>query len=71
MRCWRPCSTMQRPAGIATLDRLNAGVFSVDPEMRIVHWNLFMASNSGRSAEQVLGKDLFECFPELPAQWLR
>ena len=62
---------MQLPAGIATLDRLNAGVFSVDPEMRIVHWNLFMASNSGRSAEQVVGRDLFECFPELPAQWLR
>jgi two-component system, NtrC family, sensor kinase len=57
--------------GIATLDRLNAGVFSVDAGMRIVHWNLFMASNSGRPAEQVLGHDIFECFPELPEQWLR
>jgi two-component system NtrC family sensor kinase len=62
---------MQLPAGIATLDRLNAGVFSVDPEMRIVHWNLFMASNSGKSADEVVGRDLFDCFPELPAQWLR
>jgi two-component system NtrC family sensor kinase len=58
-------------SGLATLDRLNAGVFSVDPEMHIVHWNLFMASNSGRSADEVVGRDLFECFPELPAQWLR
>jgi two-component system NtrC family sensor kinase len=58
-------------SGISTLDRLNAGVFSVDAEMRIVHWNLFMASNSGRSADDVVGKDLFECFPELPSQWLR
>jgi len=57
--------------GIATLDRLNAGVFSVDSELRITHWNLFMATNSGRTAEEVLGRDLFECFPELPAQWLR
>jgi two-component system, NtrC family, sensor kinase len=58
-------------AGISTLDRLNAGVFSVDADMRIVHWNLFMASNSGRPAEQVIGRDIFECFPELPEQWLR
>ena len=62
---------MQTPAGITTLDRLNAGVFSVDLEMRVVHWNLFMASNSGRTAEHVLGRDLFACFPELPAPWLR
>ena len=62
---------MQLPAGISTLDRLNAGVFSVDSEMKIVHWNLFMASNSGKPAEQVIGKDLFACFPELPAPWLR
>jgi two-component system, NtrC family, sensor kinase len=58
-------------SGIATLDRLNAGVFSVDSEMRILHWNLFMASNSGKSADEVIGRDLFECFPELPSQWLR
>ncbi|MEO7730696.1 MAG: PAS domain-containing sensor histidine kinase, partial [Kofleriaceae bacterium] len=62
---------MQLPAGITTLDRLNAGVFSVDLQMRVVHWNLFMATNSGQAAEQVLGRDLFECFPDLPAQWLR
>jgi len=62
---------VQLPAGISTLDRLNAGVFSVDSEMKIVHWNLFMASNSGKPAEQVIGKDLFACFPELPAPWLR
>jgi two-component system NtrC family sensor kinase len=53
------------------LDRLNAGVFSVDAEMRIVHWNLFMASNSGRSADEIIGRDLFACFPELPEPWLR
>jgi two-component system NtrC family sensor kinase len=58
-------------AGIATLDRLNAGVFTVDAEMRILHWNLFMASNSGQSAEAVVGKNLFTCFPELPEAWMR
>ncbi|HET7499803.1 MAG TPA: PAS domain-containing protein, partial [Kofleriaceae bacterium] len=58
-------------ADIATLDRLNAGVFSVDAQMRIHTWNLFMATNSGRSADEVIGRNLFECFPELPERWLR
>jgi signal transduction histidine kinase len=56
---------------ITALDRLNTGVFSVDRELRIVHWNLFMATNSGRPGDQVIGRDLFACFPELPEQWLR
>ena len=56
---------------LGTLDRLNAGVFSVDAELRIVHWNQFMATNSGRSPDEVIGHDLFACFPELPAPWLR
>src|SRR6185503_1678478 len=70
MASWRACRSRVK-AGIATLDRLNAGVFSVDAEMRLVHWNMFMASNSGRTAEQVIGRDLFACFPELPEEWLR
>jgi len=56
---------------LAMLDRLNAGVFSIDRELKVTHWNLFMASNSGKPAEQVLGRDLFACFPELPEAWLR
>jgi two-component system NtrC family sensor kinase len=56
---------------IATLDRLNAGVFSVDEALRIVHWNRFMASSSGRSSDEVVGRELFACFPELPQDWLR
>ncbi|HEY6174424.1 MAG TPA: PAS domain-containing protein, partial [Kofleriaceae bacterium] len=57
--------------GITTLDRLNAGVFSVNTELAVVHWNRFMASNSGLAAEQVIGRDLFACFPDLPQAWLR
>jgi signal transduction histidine kinase len=54
-----------------TLDHLNAGVFSVNADLVIVHWNLFMASHSGKAADDVVGRDLFACFPELPAPWLR
>ncbi|HET9623488.1 MAG TPA: ATP-binding protein [Kofleriaceae bacterium] len=57
--------------GIATFDQLNAGVFAVDAELRVVHWNLFMASHSGRPADAVVGRPLFACFPELPEAWLR
>jgi two-component system NtrC family sensor kinase len=58
-------------AAITTLDHLNAGVFSVNTDLAIVRWNLFMATHSGRSADQVIGRDLFACFPELPEAWLR
>lgn len=52
------------------VDRLEVGVLVVDSEMRIVLWNHFMVAHSGRSAEEVIGRNLFECFPELPAKWL-
>jgi signal transduction histidine kinase len=56
---------------ITTLDHLNTGVFSVDTALAVRSWNRFMASNSGRGADEVVGRDLFTCFPELPEAWLR
>lgn len=38
--------------------------------MKITLWNNFMANHSGHSADMVIGKNLFECFPELPTTWL-
>ncbi len=52
------------------VDRLEVGIFAVDAEMRIALWNRFMATHSGRAAAEVAGRDLFECFPELPRAWL-
>lgn len=52
------------------VDRVNVGVFVVDREMNLVLWNNFMALHSGRSAEEVIGRNLFEAFPELPQKWL-
>jgi len=52
------------------VDRMEVGIFGVDREMRIVLWNHFMAMHSGRSPKEVIGRNLFECFPELPAKWL-
>jgi two-component system NtrC family sensor kinase len=52
------------------VDRITVGVFVVDLEMRIVVWNDFLAIHSGRPAKELLGRDLFESFPELNRKWL-
>lgn len=49
---------------------VHVGIFVVNKEMEITLWNNFMANHSGRSANEVIGKNLFECFPELPKAWL-
>lgn len=53
------------------VDRINTGVFVVNSEMEIQLWNNFMASHSGKNVDEVLGKNIFEVFPELPQRWLK
>ncbi|RDK04646.1 ATP-binding protein [Paraburkholderia lacunae] len=55
----------------AIVELVNCGVFAVDRDLRILTWNRFMQSHTGRFAETVIGMDLLEAFPELPQQWLR
>ena len=52
------------------VDKAHAGIFVVDENMNIHLWNNFMAVHSGKTPQQVLGKNLFTCFPELPKKWL-
>lgn len=52
------------------VDRINVGVFMLNDQSEIMLWNKFMATHSGLNAEQVVGKNLFECFPDLPQRWL-
>ena len=52
------------------VDRLEVGIFAVDAEMKVVLWNHFMAMHSGHEPGRVIGRNLFECFPELPRVWL-
>jgi diguanylate cyclase (GGDEF)-like protein len=49
---------------------VDVGIFVVNREMEITLWNNFMINYSGHSATDVVGKNLFECFPELPKAWL-
>lgn len=50
---------------------VSCGVFSVDREMRILSWNRFMQYHSGFASDEVVGRDMFALFPELPEKWLR
>ena len=53
------------------VDRINVGVFILDESMNVQFWNKFMASNSGKNPADVVGKNLFEVFPQLPQRWLQ
>lgn len=46
------------------------GFVVVDRSFNIVLWNRFMELNSNARAEDVLGKNLFDAFPELNRNWL-
>lgn len=52
------------------VDRAHAGIFVVNRDMELVLWNQFMEVHSGRKAQTLLGKNLFDEFPELPRKWL-
>jgi len=49
---------------------VDVGIFVVNRDMQVSLWNNFMTNHSGLSASEVIGKNLFECFPELPKTWL-
>lgn len=49
---------------------LTVGIVMVDRRFTVVLWNRFMELNSQIRAEEVLGKDIFDAFPELNRNWL-
>lgn len=51
-------------------NHINVGVIIIDDKRNIRFWNRFMETRSHKDAEQVMGKNLFEIFPELPERWL-
>lgn len=57
--------------GRLALDRIGLGMFIVDLDMRVQLWNRFMADHGGVSEEQIKGRVLFDCFPDLPRNWLQ
>ncbi len=53
------------------IDHVNVGLFVVNRDFEVVLWNRFMALHSGKTAEEVVGHNLFDTFPELPQRWLQ
>jgi diguanylate cyclase (GGDEF)-like protein len=47
------------------INLVNCGVIVLDAEQRIVLWNRWMVTRSGRSAARVRDESLFDVFPEL------
>jgi diguanylate cyclase (GGDEF)-like protein len=52
------------------VDRMNVGIVTVTQDLTVLQWNRFMQAHSGRNAVDVVGKNLLDCFPELPREWL-
>ena len=48
---------------------IDVGIFVLNKNFEVQLWNNFMAHHSGRSTEEVVGKNLFETFPDLPKPW--
>ncbi len=52
------------------LQGIEVGLIVIDRDYHVHLWNGFMENHSGFRNAQVLGKSLFETFPELPQEWL-
>jgi diguanylate cyclase len=53
------------------LQNIDVGLVVMDENYIINVWNSFMQNHSGKAAEKVLGKSLFDAFPELPEPWFK
>ncbi|MEW7976833.1 MAG: diguanylate cyclase [Candidatus Sedimenticola endophacoides] len=53
------------------LQNVDVGLVVLDRDCKVQRWNRFMENHSNTRARKVIGKDLFECFPELPGEWLK
>ncbi len=52
------------------IEQINIGVVALDEQNQVVGWNKFMVEHSSISTEDIIGKDLFSVFPDLPRQWM-
>ena len=50
-------------------DQLNTGVLVVDRDFKVVMWNRFIQVHANKSSEEVVGRLIFDVFPELPQRW--
>lgn len=53
------------------LQHIDVGLVVLDDKLNVQLWNAFMQNHSARPATDILGKNIFETFPELPETWFR
>lgn len=53
------------------LQNIDVGLVILDREFNIRLWNGFMQNHSAKQSVNVLDKNIFELFPELPEAWFR
>jgi diguanylate cyclase len=53
------------------LQNIDVGLVVMNENYIINVWNSFMQNHSGKAPEMVLGKSLFDAFPELPETWFK
>lgn len=51
------------------LKRIDVGIFVLNKNFEVQLWNNFMAHHSGQLAADIIGKNLFDIFPQLPKPW--
>lgn len=53
------------------LQFIDVGLVILDKDFKVQLWNSFMQNHSALDSSAVLGKNIFETFPELPEDWFR
>lgn len=53
------------------LQYIDVGLVIIDDNFDIQLWNSFMQNHSAKQPDEVLNKNLFEQFPDLPENWFR
>jgi diguanylate cyclase (GGDEF)-like protein len=52
------------------VDRVNVGILTVSADGTVLQWNRFLHAHTHVAPEDVIGKNLYERFSELPRVWL-
>jgi diguanylate cyclase (GGDEF)-like protein len=52
------------------VNHVNVGILTLSPDGVVSQWNKFLHAHTGVPAEDAVGRNLFERFPDLPRAWL-
>jgi diguanylate cyclase (GGDEF)-like protein len=52
------------------VDRMNVGILTVGPDATVLQWNRFLHAHTRLPPDEVVGRNLYERFPDLPRPWL-